>query len=235
MLALTRDEIAGMKKHDIETVVLQQVDNDAALVRGKLYNRQLRDTTHDERCAWVRFIMSLRIREPTVVHKLVTESDTELRRSLAQNPYEYVQLSNEDDPPSLEEWTERRFPGLIENVGLTFYHDLLNHDRVGNALLQLKWWVFDVSSVRHDLLLGDRPALFFGDLDNPQLGVALPIAPDRLFVATRGHKLAEGLPNVSLASLVKQVNDKTVREAQKYIYGVDAQSLRFIQNRRRAR
>ena len=94
MLALTRDTIGQRNKHEIEQVVLQQVDNDAALVRVKLHNGQLQALTHVERCAWVRFIMSIRIRDPAVVRDLVTQSDQELRRSLAENLNEYVQLAD---------------------------------------------------------------------------------------------------------------------------------------------
>ena len=232
MLALTRDEIAGMKKDDIETIVLQQVDNDAALVRTKLYERQLTSLNHDERCAWIRFIMSLRIRDPAVVRQLIAKSDIAVRRSLADNPNEYDQLTTGDDPASLEEWMERRFPGWIENFGLSFFPDLLNDDKVGNQLLRLKWWVFDTSTAPNYLLLGDRPSVFFGGIEDPHLAVALPIAPDRLFVATRGDALAMGLPRVPLASLVARVNDATVMQADKYVYGLDAASHRFVQNRR---
>lgn len=232
MLALTRDEIAGMRKHDVETIVLQQVDNDAALVRSRLYDHQLNTLTHDERCAWVRFLMSLRIRDPAVVRDLKADADKVLRKSLADNPHEYVQLLADDDPATLEEWTEHRFPGLIENFGLSFFHELLNDDRIGNALLHLKWWVFDVSSAKNDLLLGDRPAIFFGDIDGPNFAAALPLAPHRLFLATRGTTLATGLPKVPSSSLVAQVNDATVRQAETYVYGIDTGSLRFVQNRR---
>ena len=232
MLALTRDTIGQRSKHDIETVVLQQVDNDASLVRERLQNRQLQSLTHDEQCAWVRFIMSLRIRAPEVVHDLISQSETELRRSLANNPNEYVELADANDPASLEDWTESKYPGLIANFGLTFYHDLLNDDAVGNNLLRLKWWVFDVSNAPNPLLLGDRPCIFFGGIDDPNLAVALPIAHDKVFIATRGQMLGHSLPRVKPSELVRRVNDATVAQADKYIYARDDRCLRFVQNRR---
>ena len=232
MLALTRDTIGQRNKHEIEQVVLQQVDNDAALVRVKLHNGQLQALTHEERCAWVRFIMSLRIRDPAVVRDLVTQSDQELRRSLAENLNEYVQLADGDDPASLEEWTELKFPGLIENFGLTFYHDLLNDGKVGNKLLRLKWWVFDLSGASNLLLLGDRPCIFFEGIDNPNLSIALPISPNKVFIATRGEMLAKGLPRISPSALVMRINQATVAQASYYIYARDNRSLRFVVNRR---
>lgn len=232
LLSLTRDTIGQRSKHDIEKVVLQQVDNDAALIRAKLHDRQLKTLTHDERCAWVRFIMSLRVRDPAIVRELVSQSDQELRRSLTEDHDDYVQLSDDGGPASLEAWTELKFPGLIENFGLTFFHDLLNDDKIGNKLLQLKWWVFDVSPAPHPLLLGDRPCIFFEGIDDPNLSIALPIAPDKVFIATRGEKLASGLPRIAVSTLVARVNEATVAQASKYIYARDDRCLRFVRNRR---
>src|SRR5438094_2045768 len=62
MLSLTRDTVAGMYKHAIEKVLLQSVDNEASKVRQKLEAGQLAALSHAERCAWVRFIMSLQMR-----------------------------------------------------------------------------------------------------------------------------------------------------------------------------
>ena len=232
MLSLTRESIAGMGRHDIEEIVLKQVDNDAALIRDKLQARRLGDLSHEERCAWVRFIMSLRIRDPQIVSGLIADSDQELRRSLRDDHDEYGALADGEDPPSLEAWTERHFPGLIENFGLSFFHELLNDDKVGNKLLHLKWWVFDVSPASACLLLGDRPAIFFGGIDDPNFAVALPISPSHLFLATRGAALETGLPKTSPRDLASRVNDATVRQAASYVYGRDGRSLRFITNRR---
>lgn len=231
MLALTLDNVGSRTKHDIEEVVLKQVDNAAALVREKLSNRGLPSLTHDERCAWVRFIMSIRTRDPAIISELISRSDHELRNSLAANPAEYVQIAAADDPTSLVEWTERTQPGLIENFGLSIYHELLNDDRIGNALLQLKWWVFDVSSAPNYLLLGDRPCIFYGGIDQPNLALALPIGPDHLFVATRGPALSDGLPRIPARALVARTNEATVMQSKKYIYDRDNSSLRFIRNR----
>lgn len=232
MLTLTCDKVVGMERYDVETIILQEVDQKAALVRSKLHNRQLLTLTYEERCAWVCFIMSLRLRAPDTVSQLITESKVELRRSLAENPVEYEDLAGLSDPPSLEAWTESNFPGLIENFGLSFFHALLGDESVGTQLLRLQWWLFDTASAGKDLFLGDRPCLFMGGIENPNLAVALPIAPDRLFLATRGQVLAQSLPQVPIKSLVARVNEATVRQASKYVYARNAASRRYVENRR---
>lgn len=231
MLALTQDVIGNRNKHDIETVVLQQVDNDAALVRAKLHARQTHTLTNDERCAWFRFIMSIRIREPAIVERLILQSSEELRRSLRED-HNYEQIAGSNDPASLTEWAETKHPGLIDNFGLTFYDKLLNNENIGNKLLRLTWWACDVSSAPNSLLLGDRPCIFFEGIDDPNLSIALPIAPDMVFIATRGELLAKGLNRVPPAALVSWINKATVAQATKYIYARDDRSLRFVRNRR---
>lgn len=231
MLALTKDVIGNRNKHDIETVVFQKVDNDAALVRAKLHARQLHTLTNDERCAWVRFIMSIRIREPAMVQRLISQSSEELQRSLRED-HKYEQIAGSHDPASLTEWTETNHPGLIENFGLTFYDKLLNDDKIGNKLLRLTWWACDVSSAPNSLLLGDRPCIFFEGIDDPNLSFALPIAPHMVFIATRGELLAKGLNRVPPTALVSRINEATVAQAIQYIYARDDRSLRFVRNRR---
>lgn len=232
LLSLTRDEIAGMSKHAIEEIVLSRIDGDAAPVREKLAARQLANLTHEERCAWVRLIMSLRIRQPSMVSQLISQSADTLRSTLGSQPDEYDAIAGDDDPLSLEEWTERRFPGLIDNFGLSFFHTLIDNEAIGDKILKLTWWVFDLSLARHRLLLGDNPCLFTAGIDAPSLAVALPISPDKLFIATRGQNWATVLPTLSPDDIAKRMNESTVGQAQTYIYGCDDANRRFIENRR---
>jgi hypothetical protein len=231
MLSLTRDSVAQMPKYAIEEIVLKQVDQEATLVRDKLLDHGLTRLDHDERCAWVRFIMSLRIRQPDIVADLRQQSATELRRNMAEEPEEYETVASDDDPSSLEDWAERRFPGLVENFGLSFFHELLNDDAVGNKLLHLQWWVFDVTPAPCRLLLSDHPCIFVGSIDDPNLAVILPISSTKVFIATRGEELKRLLPKQQPKHMTTRINDASVRQSNKFVYAVDASPLRFIKNR----
>lgn len=232
MLSLTREQVAGMDQHAIEKVVLQTVDNDASLVKQKLDVQGLSALTLEERTAWVRLIMSLRLRQPDIVTQLRSESASTLRETLAAQPEEYDAIAVGDAPPTLEEWTESRFPGLIENFGLSFFHELLDNKTVGDKLLQLRWWLYDFSACSHRLLLADNPCIFAGGIDDPNLVVVLPISPTKAFIATRGELTAKALREARPSVLLRQLNDATVRQASTYIYGHDESQLRFIENRR---
>ncbi len=73
LCALTRDQVAGLKKQDVETEILKQVDNLAANVLRKLLIGGLASLDHRDRCAWVVFIMSLRSRTPEFINYLKNE------------------------------------------------------------------------------------------------------------------------------------------------------------------
>ena len=232
MLSLTREQVAGMDKHAIENAVLQTVDHEASLIRQKLEEKQLASLTLEERCAWVRFIMSLRLRQPHTVSQLRKGAAETLRTKLAEQPEEYEALVDGTLPPTLEEWTELMFPGAIENFGLSFFHELLNDETIGTKLLHLRWWVWDFAGCSNHLLLGDRPCVFAGDIDHPDLAVMLPISPTKAFIATRGDKTALALSEAKSPILLGNFNDATVKQASERVFALDETPRRFIENRR---
>jgi hypothetical protein len=231
MLSLTKDTVAGMDKHAVEKVVLQSVDNEASKVRDKLEAGGLKNLTLEERSAWVRFIMSLRLRQPDTVLYLRNESEAHIRKSLAEAPEEYEAVADEGAPPTLEEWTERAFPGAIENFGMSFFHDLLNDPGIGNKLLHLRWWVYDFDRCENHLLLADHPVVFAGGIDDPNLVVMLPISPRKAFLATRGPLTAQALREADAKGLLSRLNDASVGQANERVFARDTSPRRFIENR----
>ena len=124
LYALSKPVVGGMEKQAIEKIFFMQVDNLAARAHQKLVEHGLRSLTTAERSDWVRFLMSLRVRQPDIVQKLKTDSSQHLAKTLGQQPEEYDEIAQRDDAPTLAEWTEQQFPGLIENFGLSFFHEI---------------------------------------------------------------------------------------------------------------
>jgi hypothetical protein len=232
LLSLTKSQVMGMDQHVIEQVVLQRVDDEAAAVRDKLLNGQISSLSHEERCAWVRFIMSLRLRQPSVISLLRDGARQTLRQKLTDAPDHNESIAIISTFPTIEEWTEAAFPGAIENFGLSFFHELINDEAIGTRLLQLRWWIWKFDQQDHPLLLGDNPCVFAGGIDNPNLAVMLPISPKAAFIATRGETVAQELSRANGKRLSSNFNDATVRQAEKYVYAVDEASRKFIEIRR---
>jgi hypothetical protein len=231
LYALTMPIVLGMSQQAVETHVLRQIDNDAARVRTKMVHQGLKSLSISERCDWVRFLMSLRIRQPDMVGKLKTESADHLRQTLASQPEQYEALAQENEMPTLEEWVEKNFPGLIENFGLSFFHELVDNRDVGTKILHLRWWLWDFSRARHELLLADNPCIFGGAIGAPELIVALPVSPTKAFLATRGDRTAAMLRGQDPKMLAMRLNESSVLQTRARIYARTLTPERFVKNR----
>jgi hypothetical protein len=235
LYALSRPVIAGMEKQAIEKQFLKHIDNLGAHVRCKLEDQGLRTLTLDDRVDWARFLMSLRLRQPSIVDMLRQESAEHLRATLATQPEQYEELAGIGDPPTLEAWTEKNFPGLVENFGLSFFHELVDNPRLGEKILSMKWWMWDFSDVPHDLLLADEPCIFTSGIDEPNLVIALPIAPKRAFMATQSDRVANVMRRQRPNDLATRLNESSVAQARVRVYARNQSPERFIGNRRQRR
>lgn len=231
LYALSKPVVAGMEKQAIEKHLLRHVDNLAAQIRRKLDEEGFKNLSPTERMDWVRFLMSLRIRQPDIVHQLVRESEDHLRETLAVQPEEYEAIAQDGDVPTLTECTEKIFPGVIENVGLSYFHELVNDAEIRNKILDMKWWLWDFSDVPHDLLLADHPCIFTPDIDDPDLIIALPISPKKAFMATRSDRSAAIMRRIDARTLASRLNESSVSQAKVRIYARNALPGRFIRNR----
>ena len=229
--ALTKPEVAGMSQQAIETDFMSRIDNNAAPVRVKMEQHGLKSLSNTERQDWVRFLLSLRVRQPEIISQIWTEGAHNLRQNLLDAPEQYEALAEEDDAPTLEEWVEQHYPGLIENFGLSCIPKLVDNRMVGTKILYLRWWLWDFSNAKHELLLADNPCIFTGDIDAPELIVALPISPTKAFLATRGDLTAAKLRQQSPSTLVVQLNESSVLQARKRVYARTDAPKRFIANR----
>ncbi len=234
LYALTKPVVAGMDQQAIEKQFLRHVDNLGARVRRKLDSEDLRALTPEDRVDWARFLMSLRLRPPDIVQMLRNESAEHLRATLATHPDQYEELTGLGDPPTLEEWTEKHFPGLIENFGLSFFHKLVDNPSIGDKILSMRWWIGDFSDAPYDLLLADHPCIFTSGFEDPNLVIALPIAPHKAFMATQSDHVSDHVNELMqrqhAKDLARRFNESSVASARVRIYACDRSQERFIRN-----
>lgn len=233
LYALSRDRIAGMDKHAIEKSFLMVVDNSAAKALKKIHDHGLKLLSSEERQDWTRFLMSLRLRQPEIIQSLVTESANELHRNLSEQPEEYEKLRGENDELSLPEWTEKTFPGLIENFGLSFFHELVDNEEVGTKILKMNWWIWNFSNCKNELLLADHPCIFSHGIDDDNLIIALPIGPRKAFLATQSSQVEKILRLQKPCALLARLNESSINQSRVRIYATNKLPRRFIENRLR--
>ena len=122
-------------------------------------------------------------------------------------PQEYEAVAGASDPPTLVEWTERNYPGLIKNFGLSFFHELVDNSEIGKKMLRMKWWLWDFTREQNDLLLADNPCIFTKCIDDPDLMIVLPIGPRKAFMATRSDRIATILRQKRPKELLMRLNE----------------------------
>lgn len=231
LYAFTQEEVAGMEKQAVEKHFLRIIDNNAASVRVKLEKDGLKSLTIEDKMDWARFLMSLRLRQPDKVEMLKRESAQHLKATLNDQPEEYEELAAPEDAPTLEEWTEKQYPGLIENFGLSCFHELVDNPEIGTKILKMKWWLWDFNETPYDLLLSDNPCIFVQGIDDPNCVIALPIHPRKAFMATQSYEVAKVMRNQRPRDLAVRLNESSVNQARVRIYARNESPRRFIENR----
>jgi hypothetical protein len=231
LYALTMPVIAGMEQQAVERHLLRHIDDLAASVMRKLTSTGFTGLTPGDRSDWTRFLMSLRLRQPSIIQQLRTESSEYLEASLTDNPEEYDALAGTGDPPTLVKWTKMKYPGLIENFGMSFFHKLINNPEVGEKILRMKWWLWDFTREQNDLLLADHPCIFTKGIDDPELVIALPIGPRKAFMATKSDHVAAIMRRQRPKDLLTRMNESSLDQARVRLYALDTSPRRFICNR----
>lgn len=234
LYALSIPEVAGIKRQAVETDFLQHVDNLAAKVLHKMTATGFAELTSEDCRAWMDFIMSLRPRAPEVVSRLHAEGSKSLKASLEERPEEYEAISEPDDPPTLTEWTDQQFPGLLENFGKMSLPSFVCNREIRqkiSGISGMKWWLWDFKGQKNHLLLADRPCIFTTGIDDSDLVIALPIGPWKAFMATKTEHIANIMRQQRLKDLVMRMNESSLSQAQIRVYARDASPHRFICNR----
>lgn len=155
---------------------------------------------------------------------------------LHRQPEQYTEIVRADDPATLADFVEINVPGLIDNFGKLAIGNFLHHTTIKEKVFRLrKWCLVDFSGQINHLLLADRPCLLGGNLDDPDLWIALPIGPRSVFIATKRDRIVEIIIQQSKKHFLAFINERSLAQAQKYIWALDNSPMRFILNRLRRR
>ena len=178
LYALSRPQVAGFEQQHLELEHLRRVDNQAFHVLRKIESSGLKKLTDQDISIWLYFVLMFRLRNPDAVYILATEGSRRLMEELHRQPEQYTEIVRADDPATLADFVEINVPGLIDNFGKLAIRNFLHHTTIKEKVFRLrKWCLVDFSGQINHLLLADRPCLLGGNLDDPDLWIALPIGP----------------------------------------------------------
>jgi hypothetical protein len=88
------------------------------------------------------------------------------------------------------------------------------------------------AATQQAFLTFDYPCvLTHGDLDDSRCVVAFPLHPRSAFFATSNSESKRGLLSLGAGTIVEQLNDGVVTQAERYVYGRTDADVDFIQSR----
>jgi len=220
------------KKQDIEKNYMGPiVDDRAAQALGILVAGDKAALTGEMRSHWTRFLLASLLRRPLAIDQMVSTFKDILRQNLAADAASYEAMKTDDDPPTAYEWLEKNFPHHIDDRGKQMVIAGVEHQGIGDVIINMKWSTLDMSASDHELLTGDLPHLRYYGLKDQRCTILFPLNPTKLFIATHDRKAEAAILARSPTEVVKYVNDELARLAERYVYGRTKEHLRFVENR----
>jgi hypothetical protein len=95
----------------------------------------------------------------------------------------------------------------------------------------MRWSVARFSNFKHPLLTSDRPFVMTNGISQPNAHIAVPIGPDRCFLATNTVEGERYVSTIPAVEFMHQINDRMGCQARRFVYGIDDSQLRFVANR----
>ncbi|MEG3083553.1 DUF4238 domain-containing protein [Sphingomonas sp. PB2P12] len=214
----------GIGRDHIERRFFSPIDSKAADALAKIERREPLD--QDSKIAWAFFLNSLRLRQPDVLDHMRKEGMAMLKRFLAEGD-----AALPEGWPSSEEWLEVNYPGMMEARALTSWvPQIVLHNEMTRRFSDLRWWAIEYKTEAPKLLLSDMPLHWEGDLMTEDFFIALPLAPDRLFLGAASEATENFLDSLPAAELIRRINRASLAASRGRIWGADAAAGRaFIE------
>lgn len=200
-----------------------------AMERLLKHDLSVREPFHS---GWSRFLMSLLHRNPEAVERLGHLVRERMSVPLDSLRAEYEKVREEAGLPSYDEWCTTRPPGDSDRMHLMLMRDIVDSKAVGTLLNSMSWSVTTLKRQRFPLLTSDRPIIMTNGLVKENGHIALPISPTTIFIAASKTETIKAMfADIDKDGAETRINNLVVRQAVKYVYGVDDRQLRFVSNR----
>lgn len=95
----------------------------------------------------------------------------------------------------------------------------------------MPWGLIQVHETTHRLLTCDDPVLRSHGLHHERSFIALPVAPDLMFIAANHADVLEAFTDQKTAAFEAAMNDAVCQQADRPVPSQTNQSLRFLENR----
>lgn len=227
------DGLPSGRSQVLETRFFSPIDSMAATALQKLLAGGLNKMTNDDRVNWTRFMLSTQLRNPHGLSELKQTVEKIVRENTDKDDPEYNSVRKPDEPATVYAWTLKHQPHVIENAYKNMLPGLIDHEGLGQHIINMHWATIDLSKASHTLLTGDRPFITTHGLKDPQSVLLFPLAPDLLFAATNGRTQTERVVAQKPSFLARYMNDNIAGRAVEMVIGKDRSHIAFVERRLR--
>lgn len=214
-----------------ESKFLRMVDTDAKHALDKIISGDQTPWNPKMRSAWVRFILSLRFRNPEAVHLLKSHMDQIWKAATDRLRADYDKRRLPTDPKTFEEYIALTKPNAPHLSAFSILEQIIDNAELGPTLFHMDWTKISLGDSKHSLLTSDRPLNGPYGLASKDAYIVLPIGPKTLFIAAHDDRATKQLSATNADRVVRAMNDIVVRQARKFVWGIDDSQHRFVEKR----
>lgn len=204
----------------LERVFFKSIDDLGAAAHRKLVQGGVGNLTNDDRSDFIRLILSMDVRRPSTVDRLVSEGTRHFRNGVDQDPAilaEFERLGLGLRPS--EYWEQVHGRSLADQSKLLL-QSLTNNPMAGDKLAKFDWLVRELEASEGTFVLSDRPLVRLHGIDHPDTLWMMPLTPSAvLFISPRRDTLA-AIVRRSSKSVRKLTNSDSAMQADRYVFSV---------------
>jgi hypothetical protein len=182
------------------------------------------------RSGWSRFVMTLFHRNPEAISKWMIKAAQAADQAAEDFRANYLDRRLPTDPEKYEDYPLKARGYYIARSVVPILQRLMDSQPIGLQFNRMAWVAAPMNSA-YTLLTSDRPLMMTGGMAQPNFRLAMPMGPRRLFIAANEPKQAQELADQDHDKLVSMMNDNVSAQARRFVWGVDASQLRFVERR----
>lgn len=182
------------------------------------------------RTAWSTFLLSFQIRNPESIAKLrrAIMASWDRHSPKLQADYE-AEVKRPGDPDDVNAYLDSLDPTRRHVFLADTLVRLMTRQPIGQFLNDMKWSVIRIPASAPRLLASDRPLVHSNGLAQTSGHIAIPLRPDRLFVACFTEDGVARLRSISPRQLAIDSNRLVVQRARRYVFSKDLRSRGLIE------
>lgn len=212
--------------HDLETKFMSPLDNDAATaVQMMLEGKEPREPRY--RQAWAMFLTSLLFRNRETVELLKNHVSEMWAHGTAALEPAWKAKRKDVDAPTFAEATRAAFGDRAGIDASNMLAEIISRSKAVPDIMKMEWTVVDAAGGSRGLLTSDRALVMPLGLANQNAHLALPISPDKIFVAAYDDRFRRR--TASKSHVVRVMNKDVVQQAREFVWGTDDSQVEFVQ------